>query len=71
MRDDPKAILHMIDIITDIIIDIESEVIKIAGGIDNITSTEWDEKWLPEGKKCLISADLQPLYSPSDYYIFD
>ena len=55
----------------DIIIDIESEVIKIAGGIDNITSTEWDEKWLPEGKKCLISADLQPLYSPDDYFSFE
>ncbi len=71
MRDDPGAVHNVVDILTDIIIDIESEVIKIAGGIDNITSTEWDEKWLPEGKKCLISADLQPLYSPDDYFTFD
>jgi len=71
MRDDPKAIHNIIYILTDIIIDIESEVIKIAGGIDNITSTEWDEKWLLEGKKCLISADLQPLYNPDDYSLFE
>lgn len=71
MRDDPKAIHYIINILTDVIIDIETEIINIAGGIDNITSTEWDEKWLPEGKKCLISADLQPLYSPDDYFTFD
>jgi len=71
MKDDPKAVHHIIDILTDIIIDIESEVINVAGGIDNITSTEWDEKWFPEGKKCYISTDLQSLYSPDDYLFFD
>jgi hypothetical protein len=71
LRDDPKAIHNMVDIITDVIIEVESKVIEIAGGINNMTSTEWDDKWLPEGKKCLISADLQPLYSPNDYFVFE
>ena len=71
MKDDPKAIQHVTDILTDIIIDIEEAVVQTAGGIENITSTEWDEKWYPEGKKCYISAELQPLYNPDDYPIFD
>ena len=71
MKDDPKAINHVTDILTDVIIDLESEVIDIAGGIDNVTSTEWDDKWYPEGKKCYISAELQPLYNPADYPLFD
>lgn len=71
MKDDPKAIQHVTDILTDIIIDLVDEVIRIAGGIDNMTSTEWDEKWYPEGKKCYISSEMQPLYSPNDYPLFD
>ena len=71
MKDDPKAIQNLADVITDIIIDIADEVIKIAGGINNTTSTEWDEKWYPEGKKCYISSETQPLYNPADYPLFD
>ena len=71
MKDDPKAINHVTDILTDIVIDIADKIIEVAGGIDNMTSTEWDEKWYPEGKKCYISTDNQVLYSPNDYLIFE
>lgn len=71
MKDDPRAIQHVTDVLTDIIIDIADEVIKTAGGIDNMTSTEWDDKWYPEGKKCYISSEMQPLYNPKDYPLFD
>jgi hypothetical protein len=71
MKDDPKAINHVEDILTDIILDLADRIIEIAGGINNMTSTEWDEKWYPEGKKCYISADNQVLYSPDDYLVFE
>ncbi|MCL4377602.1 MAG: hypothetical protein M1409_04355 [Actinobacteria bacterium] len=71
MKDDPKAIQYVNDILTDIIIDLIDEVIEIAGGIDNLTSTEWDEKWYPEGKKCYVSSEMQSLYNPADYPLFD
>lgn len=71
MKDDPKAIQNVSDILTDVIIDLEDKVIEIAGGIENITSTEWDEKWYPEGKKCYISSETQSLYNPKDYLLFD
>jgi hypothetical protein len=71
MKDDPAAIRHMNDIVTDVIIQIQEAVIKEAGGIEHMTSTEWEEKWLPEGKKCYISSEMQPLYSAKDYPAFD
>lgn len=71
MMDDPMAINYITDILTDIIIDIADKVIEIAGGIDNMTSTEWDEKWYPEGKKCYISSEMQVLYNPNQYPVFD
>lgn len=71
MKDDSRAIQHITDILADIIIDLVDAVIKEAGGIDNMPSTEWDEKWYPEGKKCYIFSEMQTLYNPNDYPLFD
>jgi len=71
MKDDPKAINHVTDILTDVIIDLADKIIEVAGGIKNMTSTEWDEKWFPEDKRCYISSEMQVLYSPDEYKVFD
>ncbi|MCL5071634.1 MAG: hypothetical protein M1308_12190 [Actinobacteria bacterium] len=71
MKDDPKAINYITNILTDVIIDLTDKTIEVAGGIGNITSTEWDANWYPEGKKCYISSEMQSLYNPDDYSRFD
>jgi len=61
MYDAPDAIEYLADFLADVSIALREVCIEAAGGIKNITSTEWDEKWFP--KKGYVSNDLAFGYS--------
>jgi len=61
MYDAPDAIEYLADFLADVSIALREVCIEAAGGIKNITSTEWDEKWFP--KKGYVSDDLAFGYS--------
>ncbi len=64
MHDAPEAMEYFLNFLADVSITLRAACIEAAGGIDNVSSTEWDEAWFPEGKRGYVSNDLIPTYSP-------
>jgi len=64
MYDAPDAMQYLLNFLADVSITFRDACIKAAGSIQNVTTTEWDQKWSPEGKKGYVSNDLIPDYSP-------
>jgi len=70
MYDAPEAMQYLSNILGDVLISLRDACIKAAGGIENITSTGWDEKWCPQGRKGYVSNDLAAMYSPEFFKKF-
>ena len=70
MYDAPEAMEYFLNFLADVSITLRDACIEAAGGIENVTTTEWDEKWCPEGKKGYVSNDLIPDYSPEFFERF-
>ncbi|RLG23205.1 hypothetical protein DRN85_09765 [Methanosarcinales archaeon] len=70
MYDAPDAMRYFLDFLTDVSIALRDACIEAAGGLENVTTTEWDEKWSPEGKKGYVSCDLSAMYSPKFFKKF-
>jgi len=68
MYDAPDTIEYLANFLADVLIALRDACIEAAGGIENITSTEWDEKWFP--KKGYVSNDLAAMYSPKFFEKF-
>lgn len=71
LLDNEDAIRHLLDMISDTIVEFTDECIKIVGGIDNMTSTDWFYFWCPEGKKGHVSCDASANYGPDLFYKYD
>jgi len=69
--DNEEAIHHLLNLISDTIVDFTDECIEIAGGIDNMTSTDWFYFWCPEGKKGHVSCDASANYGPDLFRKYD
>ena len=65
LLDDEEAARYLLDMISDTIADFADECVRTAGGIENMTSTDWFYFWCPEGKKVHVSSD------PSENYNAD
>ena len=70
MYDAPDAMQYLLDFLTRVSIALRDACIKAAGGLENVATTEWDEKWSPEGKKGYVSCDLAAMYSPKFFKKF-
>jgi len=70
MYDAPDAMQYLLNFLADVSIALRDACIEAAGGIGNVTTTEWDEKWCPEGKRGYVSNDLIPDYSPGFFEKF-
>jgi len=70
MYDAPEAMEYFVNFLADVSIALRDACIEAAGGIENVTTTEWDEKWCPEGKRGYVSNDLIPDYSPKFFEKF-
>jgi hypothetical protein len=67
MIDNPEAMTHLVNLLTDLSIAQRDVLNEAAGGIENVTTVEWGEKWIPERKKGYVSCDLAAMYSPKDF----
>lgn len=68
--DAPEALDHLAGLITDCFILFADEGIKAAGGIENITSTDFPYTWQPEGRKGHCSDDICAQFSPEFFNRF-
>jgi len=64
MYDTPEAIEYLVNFLAKVLISLRDVCIEAAGDMENITSTGWDEKWCPEGRKGYVSNDLAAIYTP-------
>lgn len=71
LLEEEEAICHLLNIISDTIIEFTDECIHRAGGIDNMTSTDWFYFWCPEGKKGHVSSDPSANYNESLFFKYD
>lgn len=71
LLDDGDAARHLLDMISDTIIDFADECVRTAGGIENMTSIDWFYFWCPEGKKGHVSSDPSANYNADLFYKYD
>ncbi len=71
LLDDEAAMKHLLDMISDTIIEFTDVCIEIAGGINNVTSTDWFYFWTPEGRKGHVSCDASANYGPQMFKKYD
>jgi hypothetical protein len=71
LLDDEEAVKHLLEMVSDTIVEFFEETLKITGGIENMTSTDWFYFWCPEGKKGHVSSDPSANYGPDLFYKYD
>lgn len=64
MYTNPEEIKFLLNFIIDDIITITDACIHAAGGIENMTCTDFVWEWFPEGRKGHVSDDICAMYSP-------
>ena len=70
MYEAPEALHHLLDLLAETFVLFADVSIKAAGGIDNITCTDFPSIWCPEGRKGHVSDDLCASYSPEFFNKF-
>lgn len=70
MYENPEALEYLLDKIQQLFLATIDRQIEAAGGIDNITNTDFPEYWFPEGRKGHVSDDISANISPTSYRRF-
>lgn len=70
MYTNPDEIHHLLNYTVDCIIAVTDACIEAAGGIGNITSTDFVSEWFPEGKKGHVSDDVSAMIKPAFFQEF-
>lgn len=70
MYTNPEEIKYILNFVTDNIISITDACIETAGGINNMTCTDFVWDWFPEGKKGHVSDDVSAMYKPDFFKEF-
>lgn len=68
--DEPEALHHLADFISDVFILFAEACIEAAGGIEHVTSTDFPYEWQPEGRKGHCSDDICAQFSPEFFNEF-
>lgn len=68
--DNPEAVLHLLDLVTTVQLDLYQAVSTAAGGLDRMTSIDFDPVWAPEGCKGFVSDDVCSAVSPAIFKRF-
>jgi hypothetical protein len=66
----PKEVKYLLNFIVDDIIMVTDACIEAAGGINNLTCTDFVWEWFPEGRKGHVSDDVCAMYSPQTFKEF-
>lgn len=70
MYTNPEEIKYLLNFIVDDIISVTDACIYAAGGIENLTCTDFVWEWFPEGRKGHVSDDVCAMYSPQMFKEF-
>ena len=70
MYTNPEEIHHLLDFTTGCILSVTEACIRAAGGIGNITSTDFVAEWFPEGMKGHVSDDVSAMIKPEFFKEF-
>jgi hypothetical protein len=70
MYEAPEALEHLAGFITDLFIEYADLGIEAAGGVEQVTCTDFPYWWHPEGRKGHCSDDISALYSPDCFNRF-
>ena len=70
MYTNPDEIKYLLSFVMDNIISVTDACIEAAGGINNITCTDFVWEWFPEGKKGHVSDDVSAMYKPGFFKEF-
>lgn len=66
----PEEIKYLLNFIVEDIITVTDAIIEAAGGINNLTCTDFVWEWFPEGRKGHVSDDVCAMYSPQTFKEF-
>jgi uroporphyrinogen-III decarboxylase len=69
-HDNPDALHHLLDVVTDVQQEVYRAVVDTVGGIDRLTSVDWDPVWAPEKYKSHVSDDICGNISPKAFREF-
>lgn len=70
MYEFPDDIKYLLDFTMENILRVTEACIEAAGGVDNITCTDFCDFWFPEGKKGHVSDDVCAMYKPDMFKEF-
>jgi hypothetical protein len=68
--DNPAALHHLLDLVTSVQLGLYQAVIQAAGGLERMTSIDFDPVWAPEGYKSFVSDDVCAAISPAIFERF-
>jgi uroporphyrinogen-III decarboxylase len=70
MYEYPDEIKYLLNFVMDNIMLVTEACIEAAGGMDNITCTDFCDIWFPEGRKGHVSDDVSAMYKPEMFKEF-
>jgi hypothetical protein len=68
--DHPKAFHHLLNLVTDLQLEIYQEIVRAVGGINRMTGIDFDPAWAPERYKSFVSDDVCATIGPRIFEVF-
>ena len=68
--ENPDALHHLLDLGTEVMLELFDAVVDAAGGLDRMTCVDWDPVWAPEGCKGHVCDDICSMISPRTFQEF-
>ena len=62
--DDPAALHHLLDLVTEVQLDVYRAVVAAAGGLERLTGLDFSPNWAPEKYKSFVSDDICATIGP-------
>ena len=68
--DNPEAMHHLLDLVTEVQLEVYHAVVDAVGGLERLTSLDWDPVWAPEPYKGHVSDDICGILAPKMFREF-
>ena len=68
--ENPKALHHLLNLVTEVQLEVYNAVVEAVGGINRMTSIDFDPLWAPEKYKSFVSDDVCATISPETFKEF-
>jgi hypothetical protein len=62
--DHPEAMHHLLDLVTDVQLDLYRAVVEAAGGVERMTCVDFNTEWTPEPYKAFVADDVSATIGP-------